>query len=165
MLIAMYFHTKTTKINTNDNVLSVTIVNKVKTNSNFVSVTTAYQIKFHESVLVAVVIPVASIHIVYFDVVVANDTAVVKLLLHIMVLVKWLDTWSITMSLMTSCTLCCDSFGVSGQMFALHDSVWFETPTQSAPPRAGGGFVHVRNRTRVPPPQDLVHTDQAPQSE
>ena len=88
MLIAMYFHTMATKINTNGNVLSVTIVNKVKTNGNFVSVTTAYQIKFYESVLVAVVIPVASIHIVYFDVVVANDTAVVKLLLHIMVLVK-----------------------------------------------------------------------------
>ena len=48
-----------------------------------------------------------------------------------------------------------------GQALVLHCLVSLLTPTQSAPPLAGAGFVQVLVLVCVPPPQSAEHADQS----
>lgn len=52
-----------------------------------------------------------------------------------------------------------------GQFSVLQLSLFSESPEHSCPPNWGGGFVHVRLRERVPPPQVTEQEDHPPHSE
>ena len=51
---------------------------------------------------------------------------------------------------------------LTGQALSLQPSDFASSPTQSAPPLAGEGLLHVLYLVLLPPPHSAEHTDQSP---